>query len=316
MRAVGKNLTFQAPVMNNYFIPETELVKLLSYIELCHWDEALELVRNFDKNVKSKVTSFIDEFNLGSRGQYQFAKLFTDKSQRARLGDTFFNRLLDVIWVRPGFQTIKYYLLMINNEKQIIDRSGSVLERKAFNVAYTDFIEFFNDFVKVRMVGLAKSIIKVSNIFSEIELDIYSSMKYQLYNAKAQNKSTEFKERTPFQIKKIKRNSKQHYWNFTGEFWADELGAYIPVLENRCGIKNNSDVLLKDTSSSSAPTPAPSMSVPPSNSTPANTPSSELPPPPPIKSAPAVDQIYNSDGSQSIDSELPPPPPKNSRGSN
>lgn len=292
MRAVGKNLTFQAPVMNNYFIPEAELVKLLSYIELCYWDDALELIRTFDKNVKSKVSAFIREFNLGSRGSYQFAQLFTNKSQRDRLGNTFFNRLLDVIWVRPGFQTIRYYLQQINNEKQIVDRAGSKWERRAFQSSYTDFIEFFNDFVKVRMVGLAKSIIKVSNIFAEIELDIYSSMKYQLYSAKAKGTSPEFKERIPFYVRNISRNSRQHYWNFTGEFWADELGSYIPYLESLCGVGNNAEALLdKDTKPTSTPAPGPSAT-------------SSLPP------APPTDQIYNSDGSQSsVDNELPPPPP-------
>jgi tetratricopeptide (TPR) repeat protein len=233
MRSIGKNLTFQSPLMSDYFIPEAELVKTLSYLDLCYYEDGVGVIKHFDQEVKSKVNEFIALFNLRSKDRYPFAKLLTDKSSREKLGDSFFNRQLNVIWARPGFQTIKYYLQRLNNEKEIIDRAGSNDDRKAFTLAYRDFLEFFNDFVKMKMVKTAKNIIKLNNLFTEIELNIYSTVKYGLYDVK--NKKSQEKGPEKFDVKKIKRNVKQYYWNFAGEFWADELGSFIPFLENQCG---------------------------------------------------------------------------------
>lgn len=234
MRAIGKNLTFQSPIMSDYFIPEAELVKSLSYLDICYYEDGVGVIKHFDNEVKSKVNEFITLFNLRSKERYPFAKLLTDKQSREKLGDSFFNRQLNVIWARPGFQTIKYYLQRLNNEKEVVDRSGSTDDKKAFALAYRDFLEFFNDFVKMKLVKTAKNIIKLNNMFTEIELNIYSTVKYGLYDTK--NKKVELqKAPESYEIKSIKRNVKQYYWKFAGEFWADELGSFIPYLENQCG---------------------------------------------------------------------------------
>ena len=244
MRAIGKNLTFQSPIMSDYFIPEAELVRSLSYLELCYYEDGVGVIKHFDQEVKSKVNEFISMFNLKSSERYPFAKLLTDKSLREKLGDSFFNRLLNVIWARPGFQTIKYYLQRINNEKELIDRNGNADDRKAFALAYRDFLEFFNDFVKMRFVKMAKSIIKLNNFFTEIELNIYSSIKYGLYDEKNKNATKTAPDK--FYVKDIKRNSKQYYWNFQKEFWADELGSYIPYMESQCAKGNVYEKAIKN----------------------------------------------------------------------
>ena len=42
------------------------------------------------------------------------------------------------------------------------------------------------------------------------------------------------KERSRGDIKYIQRNEKQYFWNFNGEFWADELGDYVFALKSEC----------------------------------------------------------------------------------
>ena len=106
------------------------------------------------------------------------------------------------------------------------------------------FLEFFNDFVKIRFVKFSKNIIKLNNIFTEIELNVYSSIKYGLYDEK--NKNLKPAEAAKFYVKDIKRNVKQYYWNFHGEFWADELGSYIPYMESQCGKGNLYEKAIKN----------------------------------------------------------------------
>lgn len=232
-RAVGKNLTFQAPVLENYFLPETELVKALSYVELCNWDEALAVMKNFDTNVKSKANDFMTKFNLKNQNTYSFVNLLLRKEDRNNLGDNFFKKMTEVIFLKPGFKTIEFYLRQVQKEKELmLIKRADKTDAKAYNMAYRDFAKFFNNFVKVKFVGFAQDIIRISNIFTEMELDLYSSMKYQLYDKADKKKSAPTP--TKFFIKDLDRNVDQHSWNFHGEFWADELGSYIPLLENKC----------------------------------------------------------------------------------
>lgn len=228
-RAVGKNLTFQAPLFDDYFIPETELVKTLSYLQLCNYDEAINVIKNFEKNIKSKVNDFMKEFNLKSNKDYSFLKLAFSRKAQSKFKDNFIIKLTNVLKVNPGFQTLKYYYSRIKSEKK---RLKGKEEKIAYQIATKKFVSFFNKFVKLKFVGYAKDIIRISNIFAQIELDLYSILKYKLYDARDKKKKAY--KRVRFFIKDIDRKSNQYYWNFHGEFWADELGYYIPLLENKC----------------------------------------------------------------------------------
>ena len=35
-------------------------------------------------------------------------------------------------------------------------------------------------------------------------------------------------------IRNLTRTDKQYFWNFNGEFWADELGDYVFSLKSEC----------------------------------------------------------------------------------
>lgn len=242
-RAIGKNLSYQSPLFVDYFIPEAELVKTLSYIQLCQYEEAMGVIRHFDQEVKSKVINFAKEFNLEQKESYQFARLFTDPYLKNKLGDSFFSRQLRVIWTRPGFQSIKYYMERINLEKKKVDSLGIKLHRQAFARSYRNFIEFFNDFVKLKLIQMAKSIIKINNYFNDMELDLYSEIKNQLYDEK-NNKKVE--KNGKFKLAKVEQKADQYYFEFKREFWADEIPGYVLVIDNKCSTTNVYEKAIKN----------------------------------------------------------------------
>lgn len=228
-RAVGRNITFQAPLFDDYFIPETELVKALSYLSVCDYDEALDVVKNYDKNVKTKAEEFIKAFKLNDRGDnYPYLDLVYGSKMKKKFKDNFIIKLSTVLNIKPGMHLLKHYLKNLKEEKQ---KAKSTIERKSYLAAYKIFSKFFNSYVKVKFVRYAKEAIRISNIFAEIELDLYSMLKHRIYDEKA-GRTT--KEKLNYYLKDTKRKKTEYYWDFQGEFWADELGDYIPLLNNKC----------------------------------------------------------------------------------
>jgi len=61
-----------------------------------------------------------------------------------------------------------------------------------------------------------------------IKLEVLGRRKEQLYFA------SNDQDRTRGDIRYLKRNDKQYFWTFNGEFWADELGDYVFSLKSEC----------------------------------------------------------------------------------
>ena len=62
---------------------------------------------------------------------------------------------------------------------------------------------------------------------SYLKLEILSRRKDRLYSG-----VQDFGKRGD--IAYLQRSQKQYFWNFNGEFWADELGDYVFALKSEC----------------------------------------------------------------------------------
>ncbi len=228
-RAVGRNLTFQAPILDNYFLPESEFVKAITYLRLCDYDETINIIKNFDKNVRKKLQNFQKSFDLKTNRSFPFLDYMkTRKKKKKKFKKDFISKMYDVLAMKPGIKILEYHYKILKKE----EKKTNLSDKRAFKSAKADFVKFYNMYIKVKFVGYAKEIIRVSNIMSEMELDIYTFLKNELYDKK--NKKKKRRRSSKELVYNYKRKRNQHIYNFAGEFWADELGNYIPLLESSC----------------------------------------------------------------------------------
>jgi len=226
-RAVGRNLTFQAPLLDNYFLPESEFVKAITYLRLCDYDETIKIIKNFDKNVRKKLQVFQKSFDLKTNRSFPFLDYMKTRKTKKYKKD-FITKMYDVLAMKPGIKILEYHYKILKRE----EKRTKLSDKRAFRSAKADFVKFYNMYIKVKFVGFAKEIIRVSNIMTEMELDIYTFLKNELYDKKNKRKR---KRRTSKElVYNYKRKKNQHIYDFNGEFWADELGNYIPLLESSC----------------------------------------------------------------------------------
>jgi hypothetical protein len=83
-------------------------------------------------------------------------------------------------------------------------------------------------YVRAGLVSKYAELYSAFQGMSYIKLEVLAQRKERLY----QTDVIESGKRGD--VKYIDRNDKQYFWNFNGEFWADELGDYVFALRSEC----------------------------------------------------------------------------------
>ena len=83
-------------------------------------------------------------------------------------------------------------------------------------------------YVRNRLIEKYSILFRAFQQMSYIKLEGLSNKKRDLYA----NFSNKDRERGDIQY--VTRNKKQYFWDFNGEFWADELGDYVFALRSEC----------------------------------------------------------------------------------
>ena len=88
--------------------------------------------------------------------------------------------------------------------------------------------KIIGSFVRGNLINKYNEVFTAFKSMSYIKLEVLSERKKRLY----QNRDFDSSKRGD--VKYIKRNEKQYFWDFNGEFWADELGDYVFALGSKC----------------------------------------------------------------------------------
>ena len=82
-------------------------------------------------------------------------------------------------------------------------------------------------YVRKSMHMMARQVDKTMQDMSYIKLEVIRFKKRELYQLANNNRSRG-------DIVNLQRTDKQYFWDFNGEFWADELGDYVFTLKSEC----------------------------------------------------------------------------------
>jgi hypothetical protein len=234
-RTLGKLVTYKAPVFNYIFNPEVEVLKALSYMELCLWDDSKNTVEAFytkyekDYDVYKK---YIDSMGKDYKLYYSLVKDHNDGKIR---NNNILNTALASIARDPAY--LELYS-SFNSGRDEIERMKSVNNDKMRAVLNENLREALNmqrnligSYIRGQLQLYAAQIVKAFEDMSYIKLEVLSKRKTELYE------DTSFRNtdgRARGNIAHLKRTDKQYFWTFNGEFWADELGDYVFSLKSEC----------------------------------------------------------------------------------
>ena len=106
----------------------------------------------------------------------------------------------------------RFKSVLIRNLKSVVDDYQYLLGsygKAQFDKKYNQLSQAFQD-------------------MSYIKLEVLSRKKQALYDDVNLGTSKRG------DVRYIERNDKQYFWDFNGEFWADELGDYVFALRSEC----------------------------------------------------------------------------------
>ncbi len=231
-RTLGKLVTYKAPIFNSVFIPEIDVLRALTYMKLCLWADVSYVVDQFYENFLSgtkKLNELLEENKENLRYFYHIASTFMSGNKRST---KLFNIILSSLSKDPVFQEIWHNLKGLDREYRISEKIENSNVKSLIIKNLISVKKFQEDllgaYIYKNMITYKDILNKSLEDMSYIKLEVLSRKKKKLYNLPAQT------DRLRGDIRNLIITDKQYFWDFNGEFWADELGDYVFSLESKC----------------------------------------------------------------------------------
>ncbi len=230
-RTLGKLVTYRAPVLDFIFNPEVDVLKALSYLKMCLYDDARNTADDF-YNEHSKEARNLRSFILRNKKNYKYYyDLMANYESGKESLVPYVNKALKSLMKDSAYQEIKSSLSSAVQEyKKIETLPSSNLKSQLLRNMRTVLDEYrstLGAYVRSSMVSKYAELYRAFQDMSYIKLEVLAQRKERLYQNESQG-------RKRGDVKYIERNDKQYFWNFNGEFWADELGDYVFALRSEC----------------------------------------------------------------------------------
>lgn len=231
-RTLGKLISYKAPVFDFIFKPEVDVLKALTYLKMCLYDDAKKTVDDFYKELlqpSRDLRSFL--ISRGKDYRYYYNLMADHEALRpAPIGIV--DSILKSIRKDAAYIEMKsalsaalaeYNRLRVMNKTTL--RSNLVRNVKTLGDEYRVAI---GAYVRAGLVSKYAELYSSFQGMSYIKLEVLAQRKERLYQTNVE----QGKKRGD--VKYIERNDKQYFWTFNGEFWADELGDYVFALRSEC----------------------------------------------------------------------------------
>lgn len=231
-RTLGKLVTYKAPVFNNYFNPEIEVLDALAYLKLCLYDDAKKISDNFWKNNLNQTLDLRDFLNSKGKNVKYYYRLMMDFTQTKKANSILLSQLLSSIQVDGAYLEIKNSLNEAIDEFNQLNKMSNSSFKKALISNIKEVIEaqknILGSYIRVSLVSKYAQLYRTFEGMSYIKLEVLQRLKEKLYSFNDEKNIKRGDE------KYLQRNQKQYFWDFNGEFWADELGDYVFALKSEC----------------------------------------------------------------------------------
>lgn len=230
-RSLGKLVSYKAPVFEHVFNPEIEVLNALTYLKLCLFQDA-KLISNqfYDRYMGDarKLRNYLRGYKSNTNFYFDLMVRY-EQSQASPtpLMKTLFNSVAR----EEVYRDIKAQIRAAANEYRRIKRKPNSRFKRLVVVNLQEAIQsqkrILGAFIRAKLVSHYAQLYRAFEGMSYIKLEVLAQKKAKLY-------SFDDKNRSRGDVKYIQRNEKQYFWDFNGEFWADELGDYVFALKSEC----------------------------------------------------------------------------------
>lgn len=231
-RTLGKLVSYKAPVFDFIFKPEVEVLKALTYMKMCLYDDAKKTADDFYNellNPSKDLRSFLISRGKDYRYYYSLMADYEDKKQAPY---PIVDHILKSIHKDAAYIEMKSALMSsiaeYNKLRKHQNTSMNANLVKNVKTLADEYRTTIGAYVRAGLVSKYAELYSAFQGMSYIKLEVLAQRKERLYKSDVE----QGKKRGD--VKYIERNDKQYFWTFNGEFWADELGDYVFALRSEC----------------------------------------------------------------------------------
>ncbi|MAX66965.1 MAG: hypothetical protein CME66_08515 [Halobacteriovoraceae bacterium] len=228
-RALGSVMTYKAPLLRRFMVPEANYLRGLIYYEMCYFEKAENIYKEFNQT----TWKFRKVAQTASRNR--LLKLIMLKNPPKSDANKF------LYYYLKGFKKDIRYFSFRESRKQLyieIKRLSRVKSLKQARI-FLDTLYFYNkvikedfqDFLKNLSLDYYRQIRQMRNAFVKLNLMVSLKKRKKISKENSDKFSDEYAE---VSLNDIENVDDKFIWDFRGGFWADELGDYAVALKNRC----------------------------------------------------------------------------------
>ncbi|HXH29951.1 MAG TPA: hypothetical protein VNJ01_03995 [Bacteriovoracaceae bacterium] len=231
-RTLGKLISYKAPVFDFIFKPEVEVLKALTYLKMCLYQDAKKTVDDFYSDLLTPSRDLRTHLLAHGKDYRHYYSLMSDYEERRDSPQPIINSILKSIRKDAAFLEMKSAITAsieeYNRLKSKPATRMTTAQIRNIKTLMDEYRSTLGAYVRAGMVSKYAELYTAFEGMSYIKLEVLAQRKEKLY----QTDSVEGSKRGD--VKYIERNDKQYFWTFNGEFWADELGDYVFALRSEC----------------------------------------------------------------------------------
>ncbi len=239
-RALGNLHTLNSPYFADQYFPESRVLQALILFYNCKYDEAQAVVKEFIADyypLMNELSSEINQFADPNAFYYWLARLSkTENTEFSTRFKRIFNAALADRKLRRKFQ----FVTVINGElKRIEQLQARNPKAKAILDELTGELTAYRSLVVGEAGSLAQA--RLERVLKDLKGHLAGALKITQETIKAQRgalaNSVKLEQQAAAKVKHPIVVDDEHFeWPFTGEYWKDELGAYIYDISSQCPV--------------------------------------------------------------------------------
>ena len=231
-RTLGKLVSYKAPVFDFIFKPEVEVLKALTYMKMCLYDDAKKTVDDFYSELLNPSRDLRNYLVGAGKNYRRYYDIMAAHEEGKQSELAIVDSVLKSVRKDGAYLELKSALTGAITEYNTLRKKPNSSMRsnllKNVQVLLDEYRTIIGAYVRAGLVGKYSELYSAFQGMSYIKLEVLAQRKEQLY------KTDTISGGKRGDVKYIERNDKQYFWNFNGEFWADELGDYVFALRSEC----------------------------------------------------------------------------------
>lgn len=235
-RALGLLSTYKSPLLDSYFFPEAEYLSALAYFKLCLYDDSLVILNQYYKVYRPRFIQLDKVLATHKKSKTFFYDALTDQVTGFDSNEEFVKKIFTRLKKQIRFSLDNNTIYKLNRELNKIHATESKELQKELMPHLADVRENIKSKINYNAKKDVYEFLQTVPFFSaelfKLNLEIVARKRDLLY--KNSQLSVDEQKRTRGEMSNVTRTSKEHFWKFEGEFWADELGDYSLGLKSNC----------------------------------------------------------------------------------